>query len=419
MREDTTAHAKSGTPAGMRACCENEGTFCAQASGPTPHCPRATEPVTKPASENPVGLSIGIVGLPNVGKSTLFNALTKAQNAEAANYPFCTIEPNKAVVPVPDVRLAELARIVDPQRVLAATVEFVDIAGLVRGASTGEGLGNQFLAHIRETSAVVHVVRCFDDADVVHVDGTINPVRDVEVIETELVLADIQAVENRIERLTRKAKGDKEAGVELECARRLVEHLSAGKPATAFAERDTPAGTVLFSEVGLITAKPFIYCANVDEESLGADNAHVTALRAWAAPRKADVIKISAKVEAELVGMDDDERTEFLASYGVTESGIEQVIRESYAILGLVSYFTAGPKEVRAWTIERGWKAPRAASVIHTDFEKGFIRAEVIGFDDYVANKGEAGARAAGVFRVEGKDYVVADGDVMHFRFNV
>jgi ribosome-binding ATPase len=366
-----------------------------------------------------VGLSIGIVGLPNVGKSTLFNALTKAQNAEAANYPFCTIEPNKAVVPVPDARLAELARIADPERILAATVEFVDIAGLVRGASTGEGLGNQFLAHIRETSAIVHVVRCFDDPDVVHVDGAVDPVRDVEVIETELVLADIQAVENRIERLARKAKGDKEAGVQLECAKRLVEHLSSGKPAVAFPERETAAGAEIFREVGLITSKPIIYCANVDEASLGEDNRHVAALRAWAEPRKADVIKISAKVEAELVGMDDAERAEFLASYGVTESGIEQVIRESYVVLGLVSYFTCGPKEVRAWTIEKGWKAPKAASVIHTDFEKGFIRAEVIAFDDFVKNKGEAGARAAGVFRVEGKDYVVADGDVMHFRFNV
>jgi GTP-binding protein YchF len=366
-----------------------------------------------------MGLSIGIVGLPNVGKSTLFNALTKAQNAEAANYPFCTIEPNKAVVPVPDQRLTVLAGLVNPQRVLAATVEFVDIAGLVRGASTGEGLGNQFLAHIRETAAIVHVVRCFDDPDVVHVDGSVDPVRDVEVIETELVLADIQAVENRIERLLRKAKGDKEAAAQLECAKRLVEHLSAGKPAVAFPEKDSPVGMEVMNEVHLITTKPVIYCANVDEDSLGDDNEHVARLRAWAGPRKAHVIKISAKVEAELVGLDDAERTEFLASYGVKESGIEQVIREGYSILGLVSYFTAGEKEVRAWTIEKGWKAPKAASVIHTDFEKGFIRAEVMAYDDYVRHKGEAGCRTAGVFRVEGKEYAVADGDVMHFRFNV
>ena len=366
-----------------------------------------------------MGLSIGIVCLPNVGKSTLFNALTKAQNAEAANYPFCTIEPNKAVVPVPDPRLGQLAAIVNPQRVLATTVEFVDIAGLVRGASTGEGLGNQFLGHIRETSAIVHVVRCFDDPDVVHVDGSVNPVRDVEVIETELVLADLQAVENRIERLTRKAKGDKEAAAQLEVAKTLLAWLGEGKPAIAFPGRETNAGIELFNEVHLITAKPVIYCGNVDEASLAEDNEYVAALRAWAAPRQAHVIKISAKVEAELVGMGDDDRAEFLASYGVSESGIEQVIREGYAVLGLISYFTAGEKEVRAWTIERGWKAPKAASAIHTDFERGFIRAEVMAFADYVAHRGEAGCRSAGVFRVEGKDYVVQDGDVMHFRFNV
>jgi GTP-binding protein YchF len=366
-----------------------------------------------------MGLSIGIVGLPNVGKSTLFNALTKAQNAEAANYPFCTIDPNKAVVPVPDARLAALAALVDPERIVAATVEFVDIAGLVRGASTGEGLGNQFLAHIRETAAIVHVVRCFDDSDVVHVDGSVDPVRDVEVIETELVLADVQMVENRIERLTKKAKGDKDAVLQLEVAKRLLEHLHAGKPAVAFEERTSTAGSELFQELGLITAKPVIFCANVDEGSLATENAHVKKLRAWAEPRNADVITISAKVEAELVGLDDAEREEFLASYGITASGIEQVIRESYAVLGLVSYFTAGPKEVRAWTIERGWKAPKAASVIHTDFERGFIRAEVMAYDDFVKHKGEAGCRAAGVFRVEGKEYVVADGDVLHFRFNV
>ncbi len=366
-----------------------------------------------------MALSIGIVGLPNVGKSTLFNALTKAQNAEAANYPFCTIDPNKAVVPVPDARLAELAKLVDPERIVAATVEFVDIAGLVRGASTGEGLGNQFLAHIRETAAIVHVVRCFEDPDVVHVDGSIDPVRDVGVIETELVLADVQMVENRIERLTKKAKGDKDAVLQLEVAKRLLDHLSRGEPAVSFAERSTPAGSELFQELGLITSKPVIFCANVDEGALAADNTHVKALRAWAEPRKADVIKISAKVEADLVGLADDERAEFLASYGITTGGIEQVIRECYAVLGLVSYFTAGPKEVRAWTIERGWKAPKAAAVIHTDFERGFIRAEVMSYDDFVAHKGEAGCRAAGVFRVEGKEYVVADGDVLHFRFNV
>ncbi len=253
----------------------------------------------------------------------------------------------------------------------------------------------------------------------VHVHRRVHPQPDIQVHHTELALADIQAVENRIERLIRKAKGDKDAAAELECARRLLEHLGAGKPAMAFPERETPVGEAVFGEVHLITAKPILYCANVDEDSLAEDNRYVAALREWAAPRGGHVIKISAKVEAELVGLEDDERAEFLASYGVTESGIEKVIREGYAILGLVSYFTAGEKEVRAWTIERGWKAPKAASVIHTDFEKGFIRAEVMSYGDYVAHKGEAGCRSAGVFRVEGKDYVVQDGDVMHFRFNV
>ncbi|HYC00829.1 MAG TPA: redox-regulated ATPase YchF [Candidatus Limnocylindrales bacterium] len=366
-----------------------------------------------------MGLSIGIVGLPNVGKSTLFNALTKAQNAEAANYPFCTIEPNKAVVPVPDARLAGLARIANPERIVHATVDFVDIAGLVRGASKGEGLGNQFLTHIRETAAIVHVVRCFEDPDIVHVDGSVDPARDVEVIETELILADMQSIEGKIERLTRKAKGDKEAAAQLEVARRLSAHLGAGKPACDFPERDDNVAAALLDEMGLLSGKAVIYCANVDDGSLGEDNEHVVALRRWAASRNAAVVKISAKVEEELVGLDDAEKAEFLASYGVVESGIEQIIRRSYEILGLCSYFTAGPKEVRAWTIHRGWKAPKAASVIHTDFERGFIRAEVIAYDDYVAHKGEAGCKAAGVLRVEGKEYVVQDGDVMHFRFNV
>ncbi len=365
-----------------------------------------------------MGLSIGIVGLPNVGKSTLFNALTRAQNAESANYPFCTIEPNHAVAPVPDPRLDELARIVEPARVVKATVEFVDIAGLVRGASQGEGLGNQFLGNIRATDAILHVVRCFDDEDVTHVDTTIDPVRDVETIETELLLADVQAVEARIEKLTRKAKGDKEAAAELERARTAAAHLDRGEPAATI-DRDDPVMARLLDELGLITDKPILYCANVDEESLAGENHHVAALRRWAEPLGRPVLVISAKVEAELAGLDDDEAVEFLESYGVSESGMEQVLRRGYEILGLVSYFTAGPKEARAWTIHRGWKAPRAASVIHTDFEKGFIRAEVIAYDDYVRLGGEAGARDAGLLRVEGKDYVVKDGDVMHFRFNV
>ncbi len=366
-----------------------------------------------------MALSIGIVGLPNVGKSTLFNALTKAQNAEAANYPFCTIERNHAVVPVPDPRLEALARIVSPERIVAATVEFVDIAGLVRGASTGEGLGNQFLGHIRETAAIVHVVRCFEDEDIVHVEGSIDPVRDIEVIETELMLADLQAAEAKAEKLARKAKGDKEAVVQLECVRRLIDHLGAGRTAAEFPERDTHLGAEILAELGLITSKAVIFAANVDEAGLAEDNEHVRRVREIAARRGSPVGKISAKVEEELVGLDDAERADFLASYGVTESGIEQVIRECYEVLGLVSYFTAGPKEVRAWTIHQGWKAPKAASVIHTDFEKGFIRAEVIAYKDYIAHRGEHGCRTAGLLRVEGKDYVVQDGDVMHFRFNV
>jgi GTP-binding protein YchF len=365
-----------------------------------------------------VALSIGIVGLPNVGKSTLFNALTRAQNAESANYPFCTIEPNHAVVPVPDPRLDSLSEIVDPQRVVAATVEFVDIAGLVRGASQGEGLGNQFLGNIRTTSAILHVVRCFEDDDITHVDGSVDAIRDVEVIETELILADSQSVEDRIEKLTRKAKGDKEAAAQLECAKVLAAHLNDAKPAHAF-QADDKNTQILLEELGLLSGKPVIYCANVDEESLADGNEHVHKLQAWAEPLGRPVLSISAKVEEELVGLDDAEASEFLESYGITESGIQRVIRESYGVLGLRSYFTAGEKEVRAWTFHSGWKAPKAASVIHTDFEKGFIRAEVIAFEDYVRLKGEAGCRDVGLLRVEGKEYEVQDGDVMHFRFNV
>jgi len=366
-----------------------------------------------------LSLGIGIVGLPNVGKSTLFNALTKAQNAEAANYPFCTIEPNKAVVPVPDSRVDKLTELVKPAKVIYSTVDFVDIAGLVKGASKGEGLGNQFLSNIRETEAILQVVRCFDDPDVVHVDGSIDPLRDIEVIETELLLADVQVLEKKIERLQKQAKGDKTAKLILEDAETLLKFMNEGKVASSYPEKDKETLKHLLSELRLMTSKRTIYCANVDDNGLGEDNDYVKRVAKFAEERKADWIKISAKVEEELVSLSDEERGEFLASYGVNESGLEKVIRMSFHTLGLISYFTAGPKEVRAWTIEKGWKAPQAAGVIHTDFEKGFIRAEVISYDDYIKHGSETACKAAGVMRVEGKDYVVQDGDVMHFLFNV
>jgi len=366
-----------------------------------------------------MALSVGIVGLPNVGKSTAFNALSKAQNAEAANYPFCTIEPNKAVVPVPDPRLDALAAIAKPEKVLHSTVEFYDIAGLVAGASKGEGLGNKFLGHIRETAAIVHVVRCFDDDNVVHVDGSPDPARDVETINTELILADLETLERRIERLEKSVRTDKSARGQLDEAQHLLTHMGEGLPASTYTARNDDAFAELSKEVHPITAKPVIFVANVNEEGLAGDNAYVTALRALAADQHAEVVVLCAKLEEEMAGLSDAERDEFLESMDIAESGLDQVIHKGYAALGLISYFTAGPKEVRAWQITRGWKAPKAASVIHTDFERGFIRAEVIAYDDYIKHQGEAGSKAAGVMRVEGKDYVVHDGDVMHFRFNV
>lgn len=368
-----------------------------------------------------MALSIGIVGLPNVGKSTLFNALTKAQNAEAANYPFCTIEPNKATVPVPDKRLAALVSLVKPQKLIHAAVDFIDIAGLVRGASKGEGLGNQFLANIRESAAILQVVRCFDDDNITHVDGSVRPLRDVETIETELLLADMQSVEKRLERARKFAKADKSmqalAG-ELEA---LLAHLNEGQPAISFTRGDSEAFKQAMRELGLLSAKKVIYCANVDEEHIAGtdDNAYVKELKEFAAKRGAHVVVICAKIEAELQGLDEAEQAEILDSYGVTESSLESVIRSGYQTLGLISYFTAGEKEVRAWTIPVGCKAPQAAGVIHTDFEKGFIRAEVIAYDDYIRLGSEAAARSAGVLRVEGKEYVFKDGDVVHFLFNV
>ena len=364
-----------------------------------------------------MSLSIGIVGLPNVGKSTVFNALTKAQNAESANYPFCTIEPNKAIVPVPDERVDKLTELVKPARTVYSTVDFVDIAGLVKGASKGEGLGNQFLSNIRQTDAILHVIRCFDDENVVHVDGSINPLRDIEVIETELLLADVQTLEKKIDRLQKQAKGDKTAKVMADDAEALLKFMNQGNPASLYSDKDSVH--VLLKEMGLITDKNIIYCANVGEDGLTEDNDYVKSVTNYAKDKNADVIKISAKVEEELIALDDKERIEFLDSYGVKESGLEKIIRTGFHTLGLISYFTAGPKEVRAWTIHRGWKAPQSAGVIHTDFEKGFIRAEVISFDDYIKFGSEAACRNAGVLRIEGKDYEVQDGDVMHFLFNV
>jgi ribosome-binding ATPase len=363
-----------------------------------------------------MSLKCGIVGLPNVGKSTLFNALTRA-GIQAENYPFCTIDPNVGVVPVPDPRLEALAEIVRPERVIPTTMEFVDIAGLVAGASQGEGLGNQFLAHIRETDAIAHVVRCFENDDVVHVAGRVDPVSDIEVINTELALADLETVEKALTRLTRSAKsGDKEAVARKAVAEKVQAVLAEGRAARA-AELDEDEQKLL-RELHLITAKPAMYIANVNEDGFE-NNPLLDRVREYAAAENALVVPVCAAIEAEIAQLADDEKAEFLAEMGFEEPGLNRVIRAAYELLGLQTFFTAGVKEVRAWTVKRGATAPRAAGVIHTDFEKGFIRAEVIGYEDFIACRGEQGAKDAGKWRLEGKEYVMKEGDVVHFRFNV
>ena len=363
-----------------------------------------------------MGFKCGIVGLPNVGKSTLFNALTQTAAAQAANYPFCTIEPNVGEIAVPDPRLEKLAAFAKSAEIIPTRISFVDIAGLVRGASKGEGLGNQFLANIREVDAIIHVVRCFEDTDVTHVEGNIDPIADIDTIETELMLADLESLEKRVDALEKRAKGnDKEAKETLALINRALALLREGKPARLVERK--PEEEKLFHSLGLLTSAPVLYACNVEEASAASGNAFSRKVEERAKEEGAMSVVISAKIESEIAMLAPDERADYLAAVGLEETGLDRLVRAGYALLHLVTYFTAGPKEARAWTITNGTKAPQAAGVIHTDFEKGFIRAETISYGDYIANNGENGAKEAGKMRLEGKDYVVADGDVMLFRF--
>jgi GTP-binding protein YchF len=365
-----------------------------------------------------MGFKCGIVGLPNVGKSTLFNALLSTIQAEAANYPFCTIEPNVGRVNVPDDRLEKLAAIANSAQIIPTQLEFVDIAGLVRGASKGEGLGNQFLAHIREVDAIMYMLRCFEDGNITHVEGAIDPMRDSEIVETELVLADLESLEKRLPALQKKAKTDKEAGQQVALIERILPVVSEGRPAREVELKDEEEKRQM-KLLQLLTSKPVLYVCNVDEESAASGNAQSNKVMEMAAKKKAPCVVVSARIEAEIsmLGSEEDKK-EFLSSLSLTETGLSRIIKAGYELLDLTTYFTVGPKEARAWTITRGTSAPAAAGVIHSDFEKGFIRAETIAYSDYIAHNGEAGAKEAGKFRLEGKEYRVKDGDVLHFRFN-
>lgn len=364
-------------------------------------------------------MKLGIVGLPNVGKSTLFNAITQA-GAESANYPFCTIEPNVGVVSVPDNRLEKLAKIYGSQKILPAAIEFYDIAGLVRGASKGEGLGNKFLSHIREVESIVHVVRCFDDGNIVHVDGSVDPIRDIETINLELIFSDIDTIDKKIDKTKKLARsGDKTAQRELAFCEKLKEHLESEKPARTMDL--TEDEMELMKHLFLLTSKPVLYAANLSEDDLinGLENDYLKTVKEYAAAENSEVIPICAKVEEEISTLEDNEKEDFLADYGLEEPGLHRLIKASYKLLGLISYLTAGPKETRAWTIKEGTKAPAAAGKIHSDIERGFIRAEVVSFDDLVEQGSEAAAKEKGLIRLEGKDYIMKDGDVVEFRFNV